>query len=93
MRNRIIKALETAEILGVCDYLIHSWNIEAEEDSDSDNFALEFSFTDEEGQIFEFEFDWEALDNAVISDNCVTMTDSEGETVDIYPYSLTLLEV
>ena len=89
MKNRIIKALETAEILGVFDYLIHNWEV-GDEDS---GFALEFSFSDEEGLLFEFSFDWEALDNAVISDNCVTMTDSEGESVDIYLYSLTLLEV
>ena len=91
MRNRIIKALETAEILGVCDYLIHNWDV-GDEDSDSE-IAFDFSFTDEEGQIFEFEFDWEALDNAVISDNCVTLTDSEGESVEVTFYQLTSLAV
>jgi len=89
MRNRIIAALEKAEILGVDDYLLHSWDLGADES----DFALAFSYTDWEGQIFEFSFEWESFDNAVIKHNCITLVVNEGEKVDIYLYSLEALYI
>lgn len=89
MKERIIKALERAEILAVNDYHIHSWDIGDE----SSDFGLEFYYSDDEGIIFEFVFPWESLDKAVIKDNCLTMQDSEGESVDIWLYSLVGVEI
>ena len=89
MRNRIIAALEKAEILGVDDYLLHSWDLGADEW----DFALAFSYTDYEGLIYEFSFDWESFDNAVIKNNCITLVDSKGETVDIYLYTLNAFDI
>lgn len=86
--QRIITALETAEILGVDDYLLHSWNILPDED-----IVLAFSYTDCEGLIYEFEFDKEALENAVIFPGGLTLVDSKGEKVDIYLYTLNSINV
>lgn len=85
----IISALESAEILGVDDYLIHSWDIGADE-SDP---ALEFSYTDYEGNIFEFFFTWEEMENSVLFPGGFSLKDSEGETVDIHLYKLEAINI
>ena len=87
--QRIIAALETAEILGVDDYLLHSWDIGADES----DFALAFSYTDCEGLVFEFTFTWEALENAVLFPGGLSLKDGEGETVDIQLYRLEAINV
>ncbi len=89
MRNRIIKALEVAQILSVDGYNLHSWDI-GEEDS---GFGLAFSYTDDEGLIYEFVFPWESLDKATLNENCLTMQDDEGESVDIWLYSLVAVKI
>ena len=86
--QRIIAALETAEILGVDDYLIHSWDILPDED-----IVLAFSYTDCEGLIYEFEFNEEALENAVLFPGGLSLKDNKGETVDIQLYRLEAMNV
>lgn len=86
--QRIIAALEIAEILGVDDYLIHSWDILPDED-----IVLAFSYTDCEGLIYEFEFNEESLENAVLFPGGLSLNDNEGEKVDIYLYTLNSINV
>lgn len=87
--QRIIAALETAEILGVDDRLLHSWDIMPDED-----IILAFSYTDyEEGLIYEFKFNEKALENAVLFPGGLTLVDSEGNNVDIELYKLESMNV
>ena len=85
----IISALESAAVLSVDDYLIHSWNVGADES----DLALEFSYTDYEGIIFEFSFTWEEMENSVLFPSGFSLKDSEGETVDIYLYKLEAINI
>ena len=92
MRNKkdnIIAALETTQILGVEDYLIHSWDVGADES----DFALEFSYTDYEGLIYEFAFTWESMNEAVLFPGGFSLKDNTGETVDIHLYGLESINV
>lgn len=84
MKDRIIAALERAEVIGACDYLVHSWDI----GTDESDFALTFSYTDCEGQIFEFEFDWDSIEKAIVFPSGFSAKDSEGEMIDINLYKL-----
>jgi hypothetical protein len=85
----IISALESAAVLSVDGYLLSVWNIGADE-SDS---ALEFSYTDYEGIIFEFFFTWKEMENSVLFPGGFSLKDSEGETVDIHLYKLEAINV
>jgi hypothetical protein len=54
---------------------------------------LAFSYTDCEGLIYEFEFNEESLENAVLFSGGLTLVDSEGDNVDIYLYTLNSINV
>jgi hypothetical protein len=86
--EQIIKAFELAEILGVDDYLLHSWDVMPGED-----IVLAFSYTDYEGWTHEFEFNEEALENAVLFPGGLSLKDNKGETVDIQLYRLEAMNV
>jgi hypothetical protein len=85
----IISALESAAVLSVDGYLLSVWDIGADE-SDP---ALEFSYTDYEGIIFEFFFTWEEMENSVLFPGGFSLKDSEGQTVDIHLYKLEAINV
>ena len=85
----IISALESAAVLSVNGYHVSVWNVGADE-SDP---ALEFSYTDYEGIIFEFFFTWKEMENAVLFPGGFSLKDSEGETVDIHLYKLEAINI
>lgn len=85
----IVSALESAAVLSVDGYLLSVWDVGADE-SDP---ALEFSYTDYEGNIFEFFFTWEALENAVLFPGGFSLKDSEGALAEIHLYKLEAINV
>lgn len=85
----IISTLKSAAILSVEGHLLPVWYIGADE-SDP---ALEFSYTDYKGNIFEFFFTWEALENSELFPGGFSLKDSEGETVDIHLYKLEAINI
>jgi len=94
-KDNIIAALEKTQILGIgdrwggSDYLIHSWDIGADES----DFALAFSYTDYEGMIYEFAFTWESINDAVLFPGGFSLKDDTGEMVDIQLYGLEAINV
>jgi hypothetical protein len=85
---KALELLEKSEIIEVEDRLLHNWHLDTL-DCESDDVVLECSFTDEEGYIFEYSFSKEALLEAVIKYNVITMKDDTGEEVEVSCYSLT----
>ena len=78
---KLIFALNHASILTVDGYNLTSWEVEEIENLEDDDIALCFSYTDDEGLTFEFEFTLESLKNATIKVNEVTAVDVVGENV------------
>jgi hypothetical protein len=85
---KALELLEKSEIIEVEDKLLHNWHLDTL-DCRSDEIVFECSFTDEEGYIFEYLFSKEALLEAVIKYNVITMKDDIGEDVEVSCYSLT----
>lgn len=85
---KALELLEKSEIIEVEDKLLHNWHLDSL-DCDSDEIVFECSFTDEEGYIFEYSFSKEAILEAVIKHNVITMKDESGEEVEVSCYSLT----
>lgn len=93
--NETCKALTMfaqAEVLDVNGYLIHNWNLETLDCNDDDS-VLDFSYTDEDGYIFEFAFWKKSLLEASIRGHTISMVDDVGEMIDIACYSLSALEL
>ncbi len=87
---KALELLEKSEIIEVEDKLLHNWHLDSL-DCENDEAVFECSFTDEEGYIFEYSFSKEALLEAVIKFNVITMKDDTGEEVEVSCYSLTPL--
>ncbi len=88
MTNQFRDSLKKATIIGVQNNLIHSWD--TSETADLDDIELEFSYTDEEGLIYCFEFVKEDIDNAEqVSDGLWEVRDTNGDLVEIVFYKLT----
>ena len=85
---KALELLENSEIIEVEDKLLHNWHLDSL-DCDSDEIVFECSFTDEDGYVFEYSFSKEALLEAVIKYNVITMKDDTGEEVEVSCYSLT----
>ena len=85
----IISALESASVLSVDGCLLPVWDVGADES----DCALEFSYTDYEGNIFEFLFTWKEMENSVLFPGGFSLKDSEGETVDIHLYKLEAINI
>ena len=85
---KALELLEKSEIIEVEVNLLHKWHLDTL-DCHSDEIVFECSFTDEEGYIFEYSFSKEALLEAVIKHNVITMKDDTGEEVEVSCYSLT----
>ena len=87
------KLIDTSSLIKVGGYLLHNWNLEDIADLENlfenDGIALDFSYTDDEGYIFEFEFAAEALKNAVISGNSIKLIDNQGAEAEIECFNLT----
>lgn len=93
MKTETCKALdmlERAEILSVDGYLLHNWAMDTL-DCEDDESVVEFSYTDEDGLIFEYAFYKKALVEASVDANAISMVDSTGETVEVVCYTLTPL--
>jgi len=84
---KALELLEKSEIIEVEDKLLHNWHLDSL-DCDSNEIVFECSFTDEEGYIFEYSFSKEALLEAVMKYNVITMKDDTGEEVEVSCYSL-----
>lgn len=76
-----------SDILEIDGYHLSSWNLE-ETDEDAE-IALEFSYTDAVGFVYEFEFNLENLKNAWIDGNVITLHDNTGYEVKIKCFKLT----
>ena len=85
---KALELLENSEIIEVEDKLLHNWHLDSL-DCDSDEIVFECSFSDEDGYVFEYSFSKEALLEAVIKYNVITMKDDTGEEVEVSCYSLT----
>ncbi len=93
MKTETCKALdmlERAEVLDVNGYLLHNWNMDTL-DCEDDESVVEFSYTNEEGEIFEFSFLKKDLVEASVVGHTISMVDSGGEMVDVSCYKLTKL--
>lgn len=94
--KNLITSLEAASILQVDGYSVHNWNVESEFEDD-DDIVLEFSYTDSDGLIFEFQFSKKALEEAVVSGSMnnriravdVTKAIVVFELFDLTPHSIT----
>ncbi len=88
MKNQFRDNLKKASVIGVQGWLIHNWN--ASETAENDDIELEFSYTDEEGLIYCFEFVKEDIDNIEqVSDGLWEVRDTNGDLVEIVFYKLT----
>ncbi len=83
--NKALAILERTEILDVNGYLISRWHLDT---LDSEEAVLEFSYTDDEGYIFEFSFNRKSVEEASVVEHTISMVDSVGEIVDIACYVL-----
>ena len=88
--EKVLDMLKRAEVLDVCGYLIHNWEL-GTMDGEDDEEVFACSFTDEEGLIFEFSYTKKALTEAKIVQNSIEMMDDTGELVNITCYTLTPL--
>lgn len=86
------KMLDTSTLLKVDGYYLHNWDLENIADLknlfEEDGIALIFSYTDDEGYIFEYEFEVKALENAKIFENCIKMIDTKGDEFEIKCFNL-----
>lgn len=81
------KLLEMSGIIVVDDTYLSSWNLEAFGNGDEE-IVLDFSYTDDEGLIFEFEFTEKALKEAKIDGHFISAIDNAGDLVEIACYNL-----
>jgi len=77
--------IEKSDILEVDGYHISSWD-EFLEDGGP---RLAFSYSDCEGQLYEFEFNSENFENATIEGNVIALKDNTGNPVEITCWNLT----
>ena len=86
----LINALSlTGVIISVDDFLISDFIL----DSDNPDSELQFSYTDEIGQIFEYSFSHECMLNAVVEKNKVTVIDNDGYEVTLFLLKLTAFNI
>lgn len=85
---KALEFLEKSEIIEIEGHLLHNWRLETLDCSD-DEGVFECSFTDEDGYIFEYGFTKEALLNAVVNGNIITLMDDTDEKVVIGCFNLT----
>ena len=89
---RAEKLLATSSLIEVDGYFLQSWNLENIDDLkqmfEEDGIALDFSYTDDKGYDYYFEFEVKALENAVISGHSIKMIDIEGAEVEIKCFNL-----
>ncbi len=90
--KNLIDALGNATILQVDGYLLDNWQTESELLVDDDDVVLEFSYTDSDGLMFEFQFTKKALEEAVVSgvaNNRIQAMDATNERVTFDLFDLT----
>lgn len=87
------KLIDTSNLIEVDGYNLQDWNLEDISDLkkmfEDDGIALELSYTDDEGYIYQFEFSVKALEKAVILGNVITLFDNEGAETEIKCFNLT----
>ena len=87
------KLIDTSSIIQIDAYFLPCWNLENITDlkamGENDGICLDFSYADDEGLIYVFEFSVKALENAVITGNTITLRDSEDAEVEIKCFNLT----
>jgi|Laugresbdmm110dd_1035094.scaffolds.fasta_scaffold16796_4 hypothetical protein len=79
--------LMNAGVIEVDGYLIHNWELDCFE-NDSNDVVLNFSYTNDEGLIFEFEFTVEELKNADVKNNIIVVKDTQGQEAELGFYKL-----
>ncbi len=87
---KALEMLERSEILDINGYLLSNWSLNTLDCEDSEE-VFSFSYSDEEGYIFEFSFTKKSLLDATVKDHTLSVLDDTGEIIDIACYSLQAL--
>lgn len=94
--ERALDMLNAATILDVSGYLIHNWivnNFEELEDFEDDDVIFSCSHTDENGYVFEFEFNKENFNDVKVVNHGISLVDNTGQIVDINCFKLEPLKI
>ena len=88
------KLIDTSGIIHVDNYTLTNWNLEdvsefKKDGADEDTNVFDFRYMDDDGYEYIYEFSIEALENAVILGNVITLRDSEDAEVEIKCFNLT----
>ncbi len=92
--EKITTLLSKSTVIEVNGYLLHNWEFTSPSDCDGDmDDALVFSYTDDEGQIYGFEFHLANIKEAeLIGTHTISLLDNNNDMVEINCFKLTPMD-